>query len=346
MSHPALIDRAASVLKALDLDVLVLDAPKQGKQCQADALMRVGKGKGQIEYAVEVKRSLVASTLGAATMQLRQMTTDASPALLLTDYLTPPMAASLREQKQQFVDAAGNAYLQGPGLMVYVTGRKPLEKRVAPHAGKAHTLTGLKVMFTLLCTPELADAPQRAIAAAAGVALGSIPAVLADMQQAGHLRVLAKRRQLNATRRLLDEWALAYARRLRAQTLQAIYMVHDLQTWKTWLLDAPHAQWGGEPAATLLVGHLVPGVHTIYANKLPPRLLVEQKMVAARNVQSGDPVLEWRKPFWGLMPFEGRNDTVHPVLVYADLLATGDARCIETAQLVYDQYLARLLPSA
>lgn len=90
----------------------------------------------------------------------------------------------------------------------------------------------------------------------------------------------------------------------------------------------------------------MPGVHTVYAEKLPPWLLVEQKMVTARSVQAGDRVLEWRKPFWGLMPFEGRDDTVHPVLVYADLLATGDARCIETAQLVYDKYLARLLPAA
>jgi hypothetical protein len=346
MNHPALIDRAASVLKALDVDVLVLDAPKQGKQCQADALMRVGKGKGQIEYVVGVKRSLVASTLGAATMQLRQMATDASPALLLTDYLTPPMAASLREQKQQFVDAAGNAYLQGPGFMVYVTGRKPPAKPIAPHTGKAHTLTGLKVMFALLCAPALVDASQRAIAAAAGVALGSIPAVLADMQQTGHIRVLGKHRQLNANKRLLDEWALAYARRLRGKTLQGIYTATDFETWKTWSINSPQAQWGGEPAATLLVRHLVPGVLTVYADKLPPRLLVEQKMVTARSVQVGDTVLEWRKPFWGLMPFEGRDDTVHPVLVYADLLATGDARCIETAQLVYDKYLARLLPAA
>jgi hypothetical protein len=28
-------------------------------------------------------------------------------------------------------------------------------------------------------------------------------------------------------------------------------------------------------------------------------------------------------------------------LIYADLLATGDARCIETTKLLYDEYLAR-----
>jgi hypothetical protein len=256
------------------------------------------------------------------------------------------MAARLREQGQQFADAAGNAYLEGPGLLVYVTGRKLLDKQVAPHAGKANTMTGLKVTFVLLCDPELANAPYRAIAAAAGVALGAIPAVLADMQHTGHLLVLAQHRRLNATKRLLDEWALAYARRLRAKTLQASYVVHDFDAWKRWPLDPPQALWGGEPAANLLVGYLVPGVHTIYADKLQPQLLIGQKMTLARGTQAGDRVLEWRKPFWGNMQAVGRPDTVHPVLVYADLLATGDARCIETAQLVYDEHLARLLPAA
>jgi hypothetical protein len=31
------------------------------------------------------------------------------------------------------------------------------------------------------------------------------------------------------------------------------------------------------------------------------------------------------------------------VLIYADLLATSDARCIETAQMLYDRYLARFI---
>jgi hypothetical protein len=65
----------------------------------------------------------------------------------------------------------------------------------------------------------------------------------------------------------------------------------------------------------------------------------------AQGGQTGGRVLEWRKPFWGNMATTTRPDIVHPVLVYADLLATGDARCIETAQLVYDEYLARLLPA-
>ncbi|MDO8251154.1 MAG: type IV toxin-antitoxin system AbiEi family antitoxin [Rhodoferax sp.] len=347
MNEETLLDRAVAALTALGLDVRVTEPPQKKVKLQADAWLRIGKGKGQVDYVVEAKRTLTPETLGAATMQLRHIANTAScAALLVTDYLTPPMAASLRDQQQQFADAAGNAYLEGPGLMVYVSGRKLQDKRMNPSAGKAYTLTGLKVTFALLCDPALANAPQRAIAAAAGVALGAIPAVLADLQQTGHLLVLDKHRRLNATKRLLDEWAMTYARRLRAKTLQQTYTMIDFDGWKTWPLDLPREKWGAEPAANLLVNYLTPGVLTIYADKIPPRLLIEKRMTPARGVEAGGRVVEWRKPFWGNMPAAARPDTVNPVLVYADLLATGDARCIETAQLVYDEYLARLFPAA
>lgn len=346
MDASTLIDHAVTQLKQLGLEVLVTQEPVQELlPFKADAWLRVGREGRLVDYVVEVKNRLTPATLGAATMQLQHAAavTGFAP-LLVTDYITPPMAEKLYAQKQQFADTAGNVYLEGPGLLVYVTGCKLQNKAVALKAGKAYTTTGLKVIFALLCEPALAAAPQRAIAAAAGVALGAVPAVLADLQQTGHLLVLPKRRLLNATKRLLDEWALTYARRLRAKTLHMTYAVKDFDAWQQWPLDAP-ALWGGEPAANLLVKYLKPGVLTIYADRLVPQLLMEQRMTVARSGQAGDRVLEWRKPFWGEMPATTRPDTVHPVLVYADLLATGDARCIETAQLVYDEYLARLLPA-
>jgi hypothetical protein len=341
-----LIELATAELKQLGLEVVEVVPPNDAPQYQGDAWLRVGNGGTQRDYAVEAKSRLTPATLGAASMQLQHTAaTTGHPTLLVTDYLTPPMAKKLREQKQQFADAAGNVYLEGPSLLVYVTGRKP---QVAPgvlNAGKAHTITGLKVTFALLCDPLLANAPHRAIAATAGVALGAVPAVLADMQQNGHVLALAKRRRLNAAKRLLDEWALAYARRLRAKTLQAIYVVKDFDAWPQWQLDAP-ALWGGEPAANLLVQYLRPGVLTIYADKLLPKLQAQHAMRKVGLAEASGAVLEWRKPFWGTLPAAARQDTVHPVLVYADLLATGDARCIETAQLVYDEHLARLIPAA
>lgn len=227
-------------------------------------------------YAVQAKRTLTPATLGAATAQMRHAAKMTGlPGLLVTDCFSTPMAEKLRVQKQPFADAAGNAYLEGPGLLVYVTGRKLQDKPVAATVGRAFANAGLKVQFALICNPALTEAPQRAIVAAAGVALGVIPAVLADLQPAGHLLVQGKKRRLNATKRFLYAWALDYARRLRPKTLQATYVTPGFDAWEHWEIDPAKALWGGEPAARLLVQHLRPGVLTLYAVKMPVRLLMD-----------------------------------------------------------------------
>ncbi len=321
-----------------------MGVPAQCRPAPAGACaLRLGP-KGQwVDYTVVAQPTLARATLGAALMQARQAAQLVNtPTLLVAEYVTPPVADDLRAQGQPFADAAGNAWLPAP--LVFITGRKPATKPLQPATGRADTPAGLKTLFALLCHPELADDTHRAMAAAAGVALGSVPAVLQDLQQHGHLLVLGKRRRLHATRRVLDAWAQAYARRLRAKTLQAVYATPTFDQWADWPLDPADGLWGGEPAANLLTQYLRPGVLTIYAHKLPPLLMAGQRMRAPEGPTGR--VLEWRKPFWGQLPAGPRPDTVPPVLVYADLLATGDGRCIETAAMVYEQYLASTFPQS
>ncbi|HCN91356.1 MAG TPA: hypothetical protein DIT28_19630, partial [Oxalobacteraceae bacterium] len=49
-----------------------------------------------------------------------------------------------------------------------------------------------------------------------------------------------------------------------------------------------------------------------------------------------------RRRFWNFPGDPEHDKLVPPLLVYADLLATGDARCIETAKMIYETYVARL----
>ena len=341
-----LLDRAIGALRGHGLDVAVQKQPK-GPQIEADAWLRVAKDKQHIDYGVEAKRAVAPATLGAVVTQLRHDAGAAKrPLLLVTYYVTPPMAEKLRTLEQQFVDVAGNAYLEGPGVLVYVTGRKAKDLQAEPRPGRAFTTAGLKVLFALICDPELAGAPYRTIAAAARVALGAVTPVLGDLRRQRYLLVGDKKRRLLTTKRLLDDWALAYARTLRPKTLAAMYVAPKFETWRDWELDAKQARWGAEPAANLLVGYLKPGVLTIYADKLPPRLVVAQRLVAAGRLTE-ERLVEVRRPFWGeALKIEGHPKTVPPALVYADLLATGDARCIETAQMIYDRILARLFAAA
>ena len=319
-----------------------MGVPAQCRPAPAGACaLRLGPKGHWAEYTAVAQPQLARATMGAALMQARRVAQKTGkPTLLVAEHVTPPVADDLRIQGQPFADTAGNAWLPLP--LVFVTGRKPKAKPVPPAAGRADAPAGLKILFALLCQPALADATHRAIAAAAGVALGGVPAVLQDLQQQGHLMVLGKRRRLDATRRVLDVWAQAYARRLRDKTLHAVYETTLFDKWADWKLEPTDGLWGGEPAARLLTQYLRPGVLTIYTKRLPPHFMAKHRLTKAAG--HTDRVLEWRKPFWGQLAPGPRPDTVPPVLVYADLLATGDGRCIETANVLYEQYLAATLP--
>jgi hypothetical protein len=341
-----LLERTTEQLVAQGLAVVAEKEPRLADTLRADAWLRVGKDKHHAQYVVEVKRRVTPATLGAVVAQLREAgkTTKRIP-LLFAGYITPPVADRLRAAGQQFADVAGNAYLEGPGLLIFVTGRKPEQEILAEKPGLAFTPAGLKTLFALLCNPELAEAPYRQIADAADVALGALPAVLRALRNNGYLVAFGQKRKLIATKRLLDDWALAYARTLRPKQLARTLVVRTFDGWQEWDLKADGAQWGGEPAAHLLTKHLMPGVLTIYAHKLPARLMVTQHLVGAKASNDGG-LVEIRTLFWGKpLQYHTYPEVVAPPLVYADLLATGDGRCIETARLIYEKYLARPFPT-
>lgn len=88
-------------------------------------------------------------------------------------------------------------------------------------------------------------------------------------------------------------------------------------------------------------------IDRLLAAALPPRLMVAQRLIKQDRPPPPQRYVEVRRPFWGArLNEQARPDMVPLVLVYADLLATNDGRCIETAQKIYEDHLARLLPAA
>jgi hypothetical protein len=313
---------------------------------RGDAQMRVRAGEEPVDYAVEIKANFARAMIGAVVTQLRLLAkTLKQPSLLVAEYITPPMADRLKELELQFVDAAGNAYLKGPGYFVWITGRKPDTTMTAARRDRTFTLAGIKILFALICDNALARATYREIARAADVALGAIPPVIAHLQNRGYLEQRGESRELSGSRRLLDDWSAAYARTLRPKQLYRTFVTSSFDEWRTWDLQAEKAKWGGEPAANLLTEFLTPGRLTVYADKPPARLMVAKHWLTARSPDD-DRVIELRKPFWNedTLRYDMRQDTVPAALVYADLLATGEARCIETADVIYEKYLAGRFP--
>ena len=96
------------------------------------------------------------------------------------------------------------------------------------------------------------------------------------------------------------------------------------------------AYWGGEVAGAKYTDYLRGEIETIYIpeNKKAD-LINDLKLFKGGDKKYG--LVRLYKPFWKRP--EKYNGYVHPILAYADLIATGDARNIETAQMIKDEHI-------
>ena len=326
-----LLEAVIIAAQQLGVGIEVVQLAPQLGAARADALIRVRYGDQEVLYAAEVKRGIRPATLGAVTQQLAHL---GQPALLVTNYVTPPLADALKQRGIAFLDEAGNAYLNHPPSLIWVKGQRPKQKNGANPTTRTFNPGGLQVIFPLLCHPEWANRPYREIAKMAGVAHGTVGWVLAELPKLGFMAEVGGKRRLLQPERLLQQWVEAYARTLRPRLLIGRFHTDQLDWHKT--LDPGKYGYllGGEPAAARLTQHLRPGTITLYGPKVEPRFLLDQRL---RPDPQGK--VEILRRFW---KFDDDHPLLTPLpLIYADLVAIGDARCMETAKLIYGDIIAR-----
>jgi hypothetical protein len=336
--------RGVEALKGFGLAVERAATPKAGKA--ADAWLRVGRGRDRALYAVMARKRLAPAALGPL---LQPLAGAIGKTMLIADYVTPPMALLLRERGVAFVDAVGNAWIDQPGLVLWHTGNKPVRMPNAGRAVRVFQPAGIQVVFTLLCDPGRVNAPVREIAEMAGVAHGTVGRILDDLRRMGHVvelgrragaRGRARQRRLLQRRRLLDLWVEAYAQVLRPRLDPRRYRPLAA-TAPDWWKKATYRQlgaWlGGEGAGEIVTRYLKPQDITIYADDRTAFLKKHRLVVDPQG-----PVILLDR-FWHFDHAWEFPDVVPPALIYADLLATGDDRCRETAEMVYDKYLAKAI---
>lgn len=333
-----ILERAVAALeRATGLRAEVCPEPPQ--KGRPDALLDVFVDGHPIRFAPEIKAVERFQTLG--TLKAKEGA-GTPPTLLVAPYITEATAERCRELRIPFIDEAGNAYLEAPGLFVYVTGkRRPIHVRPAP-AFRALTPAGLRIVFALLHQPEMAAAPYREIAKAAGVALGTVGEVLADLEARGHLAPETPGpRRLLAPERLQDEWVTHYPIKLRPKLNARRFTAPTPGWWREQDVHQYHAWWGGEVAAEKLTGYLKAARLTLYVDGKPDQLILANRLRPDANGE-----IEILEAFWAMDEPRQADDIAPPLVVYADLMATTDTRNIETANLIRDQYLAKALHAA
>jgi hypothetical protein len=263
--------------------------------------------------------------------------------IIVAPYITTYLAEKCREIQLPFLDTAGNAYLEDDDLFVYVTGQKKPTDTAPAQTNRTNTAAGLRVLFALLCRPQLLNAPYRELATTARVALGTIGPVIKDLETrkliATFGTTLPKRRLLNA-KALLQEWVTFYPATLRPKLQARRFRAQNREWLQQTDLTRFDAYWGGEVAADRLTHYLKPEMMTIYTLHNPTKLITAFRLRADVN---GD--VEILDAFWDQHVITGVDDVVPPILAYADLMTTTDARNLEAAKLIYEQHIAPNLPT-
>lgn len=338
LEHPtelAILERALTAFHeatGLDLQIVPTDPPREN----ADAVVRLAARGVTKRIGVEIKHAINPGNMGIIVEQIARLP---QPALLVAEYVNPKMAERLKELNVFFLDTVGNAYLDVPGVFVYTKGQKLPAKHFTERPVRAFRQAGLKVIFTLLCKQDLLNGPYRTIAKKADVALGTIKWVFDDLEKLGYLVELGEQgRKLVQREKLLERWIAAYPEQLRPKLVIGRYAAPDRDWWQKAHILEHQAYWGGEIAAARLTRYLKPEDVTIYARGLPGPFLAAHRL---RKDARGN--VEVLKTFWDAALDWTDKGIVHPILAYADLLRTGDARNLETARRLYDAQIARFV---
>jgi hypothetical protein len=325
-----IVEKALAALpRTAGLQGRITEAGPHRAPC-GDVLIEIKTANRAYPFVAEVKNVRHFATISLVKDQLACAKRGVQP-LLVAPYITRALAEHCRTLHLPFLDTAGNAYLEAPGLTVYVTG-EPRPADVQDNLRyRAFTPAGMKIVFVLLCRPALAEATYRDLARAAGVALGAVGPVVGDLEARGFL-VQKENKRLTNTQKLIEEWIARFPDTLRPKLLRGRYQA-DTERLLALDLRVHHGYWGGEVAGQRLTGYLKPERFTLYLKGDEKALFTQARMRLDLNGNT-----EVLQAFWNLLD-EKYADVVPPLLAYADLMATQDGRNLETARLMYEQFL-------
>ncbi len=314
----------------------IAQEPALANGLRPDRVVRMVLPGKELKYCAEIRANL---TKAQALLLLVHREKLPCPLLLIARHVNTEMAEELRKNGLEFIDTAGNAYINQPPVYIFIKGNKtpPIAAPLPPT--RAFRTAGLRVIFGFLRNPGLENKTYREIAAAVGVALGTVDWIIRELKELGFLLDMGKAGfKLIRKEALLQRWVTAYPEQLRPKQLLGRYRGQQ-GWWQQKKLDPQKAQWGGEVAAARLTQYLKPELIIIYttAQELNNFLLANR----LKKDLTGD--VEILERFWHPLEVQPNEDLVHPVLVYADLLATGNQRNLETAKIIYEQHIIRLI---
>ena len=262
----------------------------------------------------------------------------ALPKVLIAPYINPNLIEKLRGANIFCLDAAGNAFIQKPPFYVFIKGNKPISEATIIKKGRAFQYAGLKLIFAILQDPNLINQTYREIADKAGVALGGVGGILEDLLHQGYIRMAGKERIFQDRKGLLQRWVEEYPL-LKQKHLLGSFTSGNSSWWKDVNITNFEGLWGGEIAAETYTNYLQARDAVVFIPQEQKASLLKSARLKKRKADDEGVCIDLIEPFWKEWAVEAERDLAPALLVYADLIHSKDARNLDTAKRIYEQYL-------
>lgn len=323
-------------------DVRILPRPNGADGFQVDANVVLTAPDGDYEFLAETKRTHLTYGVADQWTDRRTRLPGRQPQrILFAPYVPGKIGQHLAAQGANYIDLEGNCHVRlGDRYVAVIEGRLP--RRKEPE-GRGLRAAGYQVLFAVLAKPELLNEGIVRIGDLAGVGKTTVAETLAKLEREGFLATVRNCRRLVKPGAVLDRWLVGYTNAVRPRLLIGRYRTQDkdpqdLEHRIEQVLenDAEWA-WGGGAAAMRLTRHYRGETTTIHLTN--PDLDLPRRLRAQRDAEGPLVLLKvpGRLAFGGVLP-----RTVHPLLVYTELLTTGNERGRETALEIRQRYLGEL----
>ena len=298
---------------------------------ETDGKLTIQLKPDNIDFNIEVKREIRNHHIPA----LLNKADTFPPFMLIAEYIFPMLKKELINNNIAYLETTGNIYLKNNNHLIWVDTNKKIEKPKEA-TNRAFTKTGLKAVFLFLINEEYLNLPYRALVEITGMGLGNVNYIINGLKEQGFIIMINnKKMKLINKKELFEKWIGAYDTRLKPALHIGNFTFLNKKNFTNWdkiKFKTTGTLWGGEPAANLLTDYLNPEILTIYTDEIKQKLIPQYGLIPAP-----DGNIQIYKKFWKVN--ETERKTVPPILAYADLVNTGNKRCIETANILYKKYL-------
>lgn len=314
-----------------------------------DGIINITSPLKSVDYAYTIQPDVNGKIVELVIAYLKRHEEKVGQKLLLVSRYLPNNAIEhLLDENIEFIDSAGNTYLNSAATYVLIRGKHRPKEKISPIL--QITPNTLKLIYMLLKNPKILEVPSKELAIATGLTTRTVSQTLKNLYQLGYLQ-----RQRNGSYRiadytkLLERWEIGYTETLRPKLLVGTFTSVGERKFSQVadniisLAKEQNFLIGGELGAAIVTSYLNPIGATLH-------VLDNYRLIAAKLRLKPSPhgEITFLQQFGVNNALDNKQEEfiADPLLIHTELMLSNDKRLMETAARIFDLYIEAVATSA